>query len=642
MKKAVSIILAIMLISVSVAFILARADNTGIPDGSDTTEESGTGADTDTDTDDNTDIDTDTETDDSTDTDTDDGTDTDTDTEEPHVHDLVFVEEVPATCLETGIRAHYACCGCEKLFADENGETEITFEELITDLGDHIPEFEGLIQPGCETYGIAAHYKCEVCEKLFFDDHCKEEITDPDTLLIKPTGHIWGEWETTMDSGSYLPGVERRFCLNTPAENTIKITLDAGHGKYDNKGVIDGYYEGRMTFKLMSYLKEELEKYSDITVCTTRQTMDDAPALIERGTMAAQNGSDIFISIHSNWFSNETACGVSVYRSFFRPESEELGTMLGLAVTNVINNYTGKSYMRNDGKPMTRTEKAEKPENGDGVTQDYYNVIRNSVKSEKCRYSFIIEHGFHSNPGECQFLMEEENLQKLAKAEADVIASYFNLYLKGSEPINKRHVEYRVKQPKGTDSELIIYDIEEGYDVNASEAFGGGTTVTLRGVEGEEFDTAKAAFPDYDCVSAFRITSDILYWDVSPGGNIYVSFPLPENRGDKKTGVLLIGGNEPQKVSAAEIEESGSAFITVNDVGLFLVYLYDENAVLANDVNGDGFVNNKDVVILFRYISGNIGVFIEKAVSDINNDGELGNKDVVMLFRILSSVKEDE
>ena len=59
------------------------------------------------------------------------------------------------------------------------------------------------------------------------------------------------------------------------------------------------------------------------------------------------------------------------------------------------------------------------------------------------------------------------------------------------------------------------------------------------------------------------------------------------------------------------------------------------------DINGDGELNNKDVVLLFRYVSGS-----EKAddetVYDFNGDGNVDNKDVVSLFRIVSGSSSTE
>ncbi|MBO4422934.1 MAG: hypothetical protein J5879_05815 [Clostridia bacterium] len=54
------------------------------------------------------------------------------------------------------------------------------------------------------------------------------------------------------------------------------------------------------------------------------------------------------------------------------------------------------------------------------------------------------------------------------------------------------------------------------------------------------------------------------------------------------------------------------------------------------DVTGDGKLNNKDVVALFRYVSsGATGA--DPAVYDFNGDGKINNKDVVALFRYVSA-----
>ena len=53
------------------------------------------------------------------------------------------------------------------------------------------------------------------------------------------------------------------------------------------------------------------------------------------------------------------------------------------------------------------------------------------------------------------------------------------------------------------------------------------------------------------------------------------------------------------------------------------------------DINGDGEANNKDVVILFRYVSGDKKLDDESAY-DFNGDNEVNIKDTVRLFKYLS------
>ena len=51
-------------------------------------------------------------------------------------HTLTAVAEVPATCEETGVKAHWVCSVCGKLFSDAEGKNETTLEALtISTLG---------------------------------------------------------------------------------------------------------------------------------------------------------------------------------------------------------------------------------------------------------------------------------------------------------------------------------------------------------------------------------------------------------------------------------------------------------------------------------------------------------------------------
>ena len=56
----------------------------------------------------------------------------------------------------------------------------------------------------------------------------------------------------------------------------------------------------------------------------------------------------------------------------------------------------------------------------------------------------------------------------------------------------------------------------------------------------------------------------------------------------------------------------------------------------SGDTNGDGEIDNKDVVTLFRYVSGSAVNAIPENC-DFNKDGATDNKDVVALFRAVSS-----
>ncbi|MBR6922600.1 MAG: leucine-rich repeat protein [Clostridia bacterium] len=62
--------------------------------------------------------------------------------------------------------------------------------------------------------------------------------------------------------------------------------------------------------------------------------------------------------------------------------------------------------------------------------------------------------------------------------------------------------------------------------------------------------------------------------------------------------------------------------------------IFNDDTAKPGDVNGDNSTDNKDVVVLFRYVSGSSEY---NALYDFNGDNEVNNKDVVALFREVSA-----
>lgn len=205
------------------------------------------------------------------------------------------------------------------------------------------------------------------------------------------------------------------------ANGSLRICLDPGHSINYNRGVIPGYFESNMNWALANYLKEELLKYKNTEVFITKSRLDSNPDLESRGRFAIQNNCEVFYSIHSN-AASAAACGVSVFRSVKRPDSVKLGQLLGQKDVDIMKADTGITYLRQNGN-STRLYP-------DTTNTDYYGVIRASVRSNVVKYSYLIEHGFHTNPTECTWLMNDANIKKLAKGEAEILANYFNLQLK--------------------------------------------------------------------------------------------------------------------------------------------------------------------------------------------------------------------
>lgn len=196
----------------------------------------------------------------------------------------------------------------------------------------------------------------------------------------------------------------------------LKITLDPGHGQYGNKSPNNTkYIEGTQMWHLANKLKVALEAYG-FEVVTTRPKISDDPSLNTRGKTAADNGSCLFLSLHSNapgksadGTYSKTVTGTVVYYSMTRAENKDLADKLGNKVSELMGHHF-------------RGSKTKEYPNKPGV--DYYGVIRAAAQNG-CKCAMLIEHGFHTNVADSNYLLVDANLQALAEAEAAIIADYF-------------------------------------------------------------------------------------------------------------------------------------------------------------------------------------------------------------------------
>lgn len=189
----------------------------------------------------------------------------------------------------------------------------------------------------------------------------------------------------------------------------IKICLDAGHyGKYNRSVAVPAYYESDMNWKLHLKLKAELEKYG-IEVITTRASQDVDRGLKDRGKAAA--GCNLFLSIHSN------AAGSSVNESVDYP--------LAIVPIDGSCNTIGKLLAKCVEETMGTSQKYDMWDKKSDKGKDWYGVINGAVSVGVP--GMILEHSFHTQTRAANWLLDDANLDKLAKAEAAVIANYFGV-----------------------------------------------------------------------------------------------------------------------------------------------------------------------------------------------------------------------
>lgn len=188
----------------------------------------------------------------------------------------------------------------------------------------------------------------------------------------------------------------------------VKICIDAGHyGKYNRSPANSKYYESERMWKLHLLQKKYLEEYG-FEVIITRENQGKDKTLFARGSMS--KGCALFISDHSN------AVGSTVNESVDYPvvyvPLNGSGTKIGEKLAACIQKTMGTAQK---GRIATRK----------GNSGEYYGVIRGAVAVGTP--GLILEHSFHTNTRTAYWLMDDNNLDRLAKAEADVIAEHFGV-----------------------------------------------------------------------------------------------------------------------------------------------------------------------------------------------------------------------
>ena len=194
------------------------------------------------------------------------------------------------------------------------------------------------------------------------------------------------------------------------AMSKVKICLDAGHigSTYNQSPVVKTYYESTMAWKLHLKLKAALEQRG-FEVVTTRAAIDTPMDVYARG--AAARGCDVFLSLHSNACDTESVDYPVVYRAYDNlNDADTLARALALSIGQLMRT-------RQQGRTATRRN---------NTGGEYYGVLRGARAAGVPVY-LLVEHSFHTNTAAAKWLSVDKNLDRLAEAEADLLAGYFNV-----------------------------------------------------------------------------------------------------------------------------------------------------------------------------------------------------------------------
>lgn len=186
----------------------------------------------------------------------------------------------------------------------------------------------------------------------------------------------------------------------------MKFCFDAGHyGAYNQSPCNKAYYESDMVWRLHLLVKKYVSQYEGAEVITTRDNQNSNPALYSRG--AASKGCALFLSFHSNAADRESV-DYPVSYCAIDGSADEIGGLLAKCVEDVMH-----------------TRQHARIEHRRGQHGDYYGVVRGAAAVGTP--GLILEHSFHTNARATEWLLNPENLDRLAQAEAQQLAAFYGL-----------------------------------------------------------------------------------------------------------------------------------------------------------------------------------------------------------------------
>ncbi len=208
------------------------------------------------------------------------------------------------------------------------------------------------------------------------------------------------------------------------------IIIDPGHGGADG-GTTAGYrYEKTYNLIIAQHLRDLLLDHGGFEVYMTREE-DIYLKFLPRALNIVEHNADLLLSLHCNSSTVDYANGALVITSRL---DDYAAFALGEDILTRISEATG---LRNKG---VETHK----DTGDSLGVYYWDSEKNwdmpgasylktisdyfSMTTWSSKFgipSLIIEHGYLSNPGDRDIIDKNENLLKLAEAEAAALIDYY-------------------------------------------------------------------------------------------------------------------------------------------------------------------------------------------------------------------------
>lgn len=120
---------------------------------------------------------------------------------DPAYHNMTHYSGKDATCVSDGKHEYWSCSVCKKNYSDADGKTEIVDIVIPANPAYHNMTYHSGKDATYAADGEKAYYACGSCQKIFWDELGKNEITNKNELVIPKLVAVEnGEAEVELDA----------------------------------------------------------------------------------------------------------------------------------------------------------------------------------------------------------------------------------------------------------------------------------------------------------------------------------------------------------------------------------------------------------------------------------------------------------
>lgn len=312
-------------------------------------------------------------------------------------------------------------------------------------------------------YGVDREVETEP-DDMLIDEKLLEEV-EANVVTMDGNGNTISEnsMENVLGQAQTFGNVLPREAVRRGSKSIV-IVLDPGHDSTHAGARKNGCIEEDLVLKIALYCKAELQKYNLVNVYMTRETkacpyggasIPSSTCNASRVEFAKKKGANVYVSFHLNSSVSSTPQGVGVYypNGNYRPDIGAEGKGLATDIYKKLaalglSTWAGGILIHNSENNTLYP---------DGSLADYLAIIRRS--KEAGFPAVLIEHAFLSNINDVNnFLNSDAKLKNLGVADAQGIAEYYDLSLKGKQ------AEISSIQSRGSTKLRISWSSVEGAD----------------------------------------------------------------------------------------------------------------------------------------------------------------------------------